>query len=75
MSERQEVQSQLPESAEEVTKKNSVYELPSLPIEFPPKDDGEGLTEEQARKTVTFEIEVKVENILMCVRTWIHTYL
>lgn len=59
MSERQEVQAQQPERADEVTKKTSVYELPSLPIEFPPKDDGESFTEEQARKSVTFEVQIK----------------
>ena len=60
MSRQQEVQDQQPKKAEEVTKKSSVYELPSLPVEFPPKDDGESFKEEQPERTVTFEIQVKV---------------
>ena len=59
MSEQQQVQAQQPERAGEVTKKSSVYELPSLPVEFPPKDDEESFADEQARK-VTFEIQIKV---------------
>ena len=60
MSEQQEVQAQQPERADEVTKKSSVYELPSLPVEFPPKDDEDSFTEEHVGKSVTFEIQVKV---------------
>ena len=62
MSRQQEVQDQQPDRAEEVTKKSSVHELPSLPVEFPPKDDGEGFKEEQPGRTVTFEIQVKVDH-------------
>lgn len=59
MSTQRDLQDRQPKKAEEVTKKSSVYELPSLPVEFPPKDEEEGSKEEQP-KTVTFEIEVKV---------------
>lgn len=62
MSEPHKMQEQNPEKAEEVTKKSSVYELPSLPVEFPPKDDGEGLMD--SKRTVTFEVQVKVK--FMC---------
>ena len=58
MSGQQEVQAPQPERTEEVTKKASVYELPSLPVEFPPKDDEEG---DQPRKIVTFEVEMEVK--------------
>ena len=61
MSGRQELQEQQPEETEEKTKKSSVYELPSLPIEFPPKDDEDGLTDSRSKmRTVTFEVQVKV---------------
>ena len=58
MSGQQEVQAQEPERTEEVTKKACVYELPSLPVEFPPKDDEEG---DQPRKNVTFKAELEVK--------------
>lgn len=57
------MQAQQPEKSEEASKKTSVYELPSLPVEFPPKDDGDGSTGDQPRRSVTFEVQLKVSNI------------
>jgi len=59
MSKQQEVQGQQPAESEG-TKKRSVYELPSLPVEFPPKDDGDAIAEEQPMKSVTFQVQIKV---------------
>lgn len=60
MSGRQELQEQQPEETEEKAKKSSVYELPSLPIEFPPKDDEDGPTDNRSKmRTVTFEVHMK----------------
>ena len=61
MSEQKEMQEQGSANAE-VTKKTSVYELPSLPVEFPPKDDEDGL-DVQPRRSVTFEIEDTVNSL------------
>lgn len=68
MSEQQDMQEQQPLDAE-VTKKTSVYELPSLPVEFPPKDDEESLLETQPRRSVTFEVEDTV-NLCVCIHIY-----